>query len=201
LARAAYSRRSLFLLDDVFSGMDAHTVEAVSRALLGSEGLLRNDNTTVILVTHHGKSKHASYGLTRMISNRDIDKPVTFADQVIVLDNGQITESGSPSEVLQRHPTIDSLGLTSIEPGTTGDISGTVYPPDDLVISSDDVSEPNEAHVDSRRKNGDISVYKYYLASSGYKTICAYTATMIVWMFCTEFPCKSANHPRLGHGY
>lgn len=41
------------LLDDVFSGMDAHTAKTVFSRLLGREGgLLRNHHTTVVLATH-----------------------------------------------------------------------------------------------------------------------------------------------------
>lgn len=52
LARAVYSRSSTLVLDDVFSGMDAHTVDNVSQHLLGNNGLLRKRGATVILATH-----------------------------------------------------------------------------------------------------------------------------------------------------
>lgn len=42
------------LLDDVFSGMDAHTAETVFNRLLGEgRGLLRNRQTTVVLITYN----------------------------------------------------------------------------------------------------------------------------------------------------
>ena len=57
LARAVYSKRNTLLLDDVFSGIDMHTAQSVSRRLLGRDtGLLRNDNTTVVLTTHNRTS-------------------------------------------------------------------------------------------------------------------------------------------------
>ncbi|KAK2051609.1 hypothetical protein LY76DRAFT_674197 [Colletotrichum caudatum] len=52
LARAVYSRQKLIVLDDVFSGMDAHTAYHVSNRLFGSNGLLRRQNTTIIIATH-----------------------------------------------------------------------------------------------------------------------------------------------------
>lgn len=55
LARAVYSRRRTVIMDDVFSGMDAHTSEFVSRHLLGKRGLLRRPGMTVILATHSGR--------------------------------------------------------------------------------------------------------------------------------------------------
>jgi ATP-binding cassette subfamily C (CFTR/MRP) protein 1 len=54
LARAVYSRQRIVIMDDVFSGMDAHTAEFVSRQLLCKRGLLRRQGTTVILAPHNG---------------------------------------------------------------------------------------------------------------------------------------------------
>lgn len=51
MARAVYARQELVLLDDVFGGLDAGTEDLVFRNLLGSDGLLRNTNTTVVLVS------------------------------------------------------------------------------------------------------------------------------------------------------
>jgi len=55
LARAIYARNSVIILDDVFSGMDAHTTDIVSSRLLGPKGLLRMIPTTVIIATHSRK--------------------------------------------------------------------------------------------------------------------------------------------------
>ncbi|KAB8277924.1 P-loop containing nucleoside triphosphate hydrolase protein [Aspergillus minisclerotigenes] len=52
LARALYSRARTLLLDDIFSAVDVHTCEHISRYVLGGE-LLRG--RTCILVTHHLK--------------------------------------------------------------------------------------------------------------------------------------------------
>jgi ATP-binding cassette subfamily C (CFTR/MRP) protein 1 len=56
LARAVYARRQMVILDDVFSGMDAHTADAVVSHLLGPDGLLRKINATVIIATHNRMS-------------------------------------------------------------------------------------------------------------------------------------------------
>lgn len=56
IARAVYSRQSLVMLDDVFSGLDASTEEIIFNRLLGKQGLLRRNHVTVILVTHAGKA-------------------------------------------------------------------------------------------------------------------------------------------------
>jgi ATP-binding cassette, subfamily C (CFTR/MRP), member 1 len=52
LARAVYARKKVLLLDDVFSGLDNSTAKAVFQALLRPGGLVRNTNTSVVLVTN-----------------------------------------------------------------------------------------------------------------------------------------------------
>ena len=61
IARAIYSRNSLVILDDVFSGLDADTEEKVFNRLLGKQGLLRRSHVTVVLVTHAGEVPNQSF--------------------------------------------------------------------------------------------------------------------------------------------
>ncbi|KAF2666079.1 bile acid-transporting ATPase [Microthyrium microscopicum] len=78
LARALYSRARHVLLDDILSAVDAHTAKWIfEQAILGP--LMRN--RTCILVTH------------------SVTLSLPFAEFVVVLENGQVTSSGSPKEV------------------------------------------------------------------------------------------------------
>lgn len=54
LARAAYSGKQVFLLDDCLAGLDNETANECFNALLGSDGLLRQSGKTVIMATHTG---------------------------------------------------------------------------------------------------------------------------------------------------
>jgi len=54
LARAVYNRKPITILDDVLKGLDADTYAKCFEAILGPNGLLRRDNTAVILATHNG---------------------------------------------------------------------------------------------------------------------------------------------------
>lgn len=56
LARAVYSRRSIALLDDVFSQLDAHTSASIVSKLLGPDALYRQWGITVLLTTSSGVS-------------------------------------------------------------------------------------------------------------------------------------------------
>ncbi|KAF8217977.1 P-loop containing nucleoside triphosphate hydrolase protein [Mycena galopus ATCC 62051] len=88
LARAVYARAGRYVLDDVFSALDAETEGAVWEALFNREGgLLRGE--TVVLATH---------GIHRLEK----------ADYIIVLAEGRIVEQGNGAALLARDgPTRD----------------------------------------------------------------------------------------------
>lgn len=50
---------------------------------------------------------------------------------------------------------------------------------------------------DTRRKEGDMSVYKYYLSGAGYFLVGLQVLAMIVWIFGTEFSSKFQSRFRL----
>ncbi|KPM44027.1 ABC transporter C family member 12 [Neonectria ditissima] len=52
IARAVYSRKPVAIFDDVFSGLDKVTEQAVFSRVFGKDGLLMKNGTTVILATH-----------------------------------------------------------------------------------------------------------------------------------------------------
>ena len=51
-----YSRREFILLDDILSGLDNRTENAVFHSLLGQEGMLRRASNTVVLASSDGQS-------------------------------------------------------------------------------------------------------------------------------------------------
>jgi ATP-binding cassette, subfamily C (CFTR/MRP), member 1 len=57
LARAVYSRKSLLILDDVLSGLDPVTEQAIVDNVFADGGILRKHGITVLLATHSGKSE------------------------------------------------------------------------------------------------------------------------------------------------
>ncbi|KAI0126998.1 ABC transporter [Xylariales sp. AK1849] len=174
LARAVYSRKDVVVLDDVFSGMDAHTVDLISRQLLGKDGLFRKRGTTVILATHSHKL-------------------MSFADTIVALEDGRITEVGSPQALLSHEGYVAKLGLVlRDEEPIREHAEDTEISPIERTVTESSISVPLTTDqavnaLDARRKNGDWSVYSYYLASSGYKIIIMFFISMGVWIFCTEF--------------
>lgn len=55
LARAVYAQKDVIILDDVFSGLDAHTENSVFHNLLGTHGILRQLKATVIIASSRGR--------------------------------------------------------------------------------------------------------------------------------------------------
>ncbi|KAG7263239.1 LOW QUALITY PROTEIN: hypothetical protein CRUP_001508 [Coryphaenoides rupestris] len=81
LARAVYRRADVYLLDDPLSAVDAHVGQHIFDKVIGPKGVLRDK--TRILVTH---------GMSFLPQ----------ADLILVLVDGEITESGSYQELLSR---------------------------------------------------------------------------------------------------
>lgn len=55
LARAIYSRKSLLVLDDIFSGLDLRTSNLIVERVFSRNGLVRQLGMTVVLATHASK--------------------------------------------------------------------------------------------------------------------------------------------------
>lgn len=186
LARAVYARQKVVLLDDTFSGIDAKTAETVvARLFSREEGLLRNPQTTVVFVTH----------------NRKI---ATLADTVIVLNAGRIVDVNTPAALLDRVSSkAESLRLEDTGAPLEDEISAGI----DSTMAKDTKNEPaRHEHSDGepldgsnfeepqdvslsdiRRKNGELSVYAYYLASAGYIAVALYAIFVTLWVSCIEF--------------
>ena len=81
LARALARRPGLMLLDEPFAALDA-SLRAGTRELMAEA--LAAEKVTTILVTH------------------DQEEALSFADQVVVLRDGRIRQSGTPRDVYER---------------------------------------------------------------------------------------------------
>jgi len=154
LARSVYAKKELVVLDDVFSGLDAETEEQIFNRLLGKQGLFRQMEVTVLLVTH---AVHR----------------LSYSNYIIALDPlGRIAEQGSFDNL--RSSSGYAKELTSKL--RDGDDS---FSKDDVPIVVDpfnlvptflvDQDEFNVVTEELNRQTGDFQVYKYYFASIGWK--------------------------------
>lgn len=124
---------------------------------------------------------------------------MAIADVIIVLEDGKITAKDTPASLLQNNGYINKLGLQlasdngDIDESTTK--SATAPTTEEIFqMAADiaiDISEDTDGkHTDIRRKKGEMSVYAYYLASSGWGAVILYSITVIGWILCIEFSSK-----------
>ncbi|KAJ5135340.1 multidrug resistance-associated protein [Penicillium bovifimosum] len=171
LARAIYSRLPIILLDDPFSGLDSRCIGHISSTLFARDGYFRESGKTVILATH----------------NRTL---LPFADEVIVLNDGNVVDSGTSQEILIANSEIAVKSL--MEPETeqcgTGQIiddrkeicGGTTQ--EIQVQDKNDTKKP-----DFSRRDGSWQVYAYYVRSAGTLVACLFIASFIVSTFLSKF--------------
>ncbi|KAE9364281.1 P-loop containing nucleoside triphosphate hydrolase protein [Stipitochalara longipes BDJ] len=83
LARALYARNRILLLDDVLSGLDKNTEQAVFQQVLGPDGLCRRHGVTIILATHAVKYLPISQqGPPKQLASQDLlIKTTTLQDK------------------------------------------------------------------------------------------------------------------------
>ena len=79
MARAVYSNRDIYLLDDPLSAVDSHVGKHIFEQVIGPQGLLKNK--TRVLVTNSVAFLHQM-------------------DYIIVMKNGRVSEAGSYKELL-----------------------------------------------------------------------------------------------------
>uniref|UniRef100_A0A8D3E5I5 ABC-type glutathione-S-conjugate transporter n=1 Tax=Scophthalmus maximus TaxID=52904 RepID=A0A8D3E5I5_SCOMX len=103
LARAVYRKSDVYLLDDPLSAVDAHVGQHIFDRVIGPRGILRDK--TRVLVTH---------GLNFL----------SKADLVLVMEDGQISEMGSYTELMDQKGAFAKLIQTfSGNPGSRKSVS------------------------------------------------------------------------------
>ena len=119
---------------------------------------------------------------------------MALADTIVVLEDGRVVETGSPAVLAQGDGYLSGLGPRPSESDEIADVE----PTRDVRDQSDSPSTGVDNSIsDLRRKNGEMSVYSYYLTSAGYGAVALYTFFMVMWIFCTEFSSEFA--PALPH--
>ncbi|KAI0968721.1 P-loop containing nucleoside triphosphate hydrolase protein [Xylaria arbuscula] len=146
IARAVYSRKSIAILDDVLSGLDAVTEEVVFRGVFGKNGLFKKIGTTVVLATHSIKR-------------------LPEADLVLAMDNnGKIVEQGKFSELNVPGRYIHSLEISQSRSSTGVDTESL---PANEVNSVPPDAPIEVQNQDPNRQTGDWATYRYYTAALG----------------------------------
>ncbi|KJK85018.1 hypothetical protein H633G_11151 [Metarhizium anisopliae BRIP 53284] len=146
LARAVYSRRSVLLLDDVFSGLDSTTSRAVFQRVLGRDGLVRRWNATVIMATNHVNFLPAADHITVLGDRTTVRNQVRF-DSVDPSEWG-ILESDTDSTT-----TVSGSDEAGLEPAKVSQEAAVAPSP--------------KTEADLSRQTGDLDCYRIYVRSLG----------------------------------
>ncbi|KAK2871937.1 hypothetical protein FQN49_002682 [Arthroderma sp. PD_2] len=160
LARAFYARRRVMLLDDVFSALDAKTMDTIFTRLFGKQGLQRKLKSTVVLVTHSIKHLY-------------------FADKVVVLHKGRIVQDGPGDAMGSR---AEALSDIMSQPS-----QALKQETEESREVKESVALPTNEQ-DLARRTGDIEVYKYYARSIGWKYTTLFILANIGYAFAIAFP-------------
>ncbi|PQE11587.1 ABC multidrug transporter protein [Rutstroemia sp. NJR-2017a WRK4] len=151
IARAVYARKRIAIFDDVLSGLDNGTEDQVFENIFGSMGLLRRENTTVVLATHAEVHRAAA------------------ADYVVVLEKGRVIQQGTYEQLNSVPGYVQSLNIEDRKKSTMpAEADLPSKEPEEKDAAADPVAESSAPNNDSDRKIGDLDVYKYYIRSIGW---------------------------------
>ncbi len=124
----------------------------------------------------------------------------SFADDIVVLgEDGKILEQGSFDHLASRPGYVSDIfsqqrdwsHQSNTKPKTGGDNSSSLTEISRLL----DAALPKGVNQDDlHRRDGDTSVYKFYLQSAGLLSPSIITATMVILAFCDGFPSESHFH-------
>lgn len=159
IARALYLHgTNLFILDDVFSGLDAKTTRHLNEHVLGPKGFLSKRGATVVLSTHNPQH-------------------IALADRIIrIQPNGFVSEE-------QRKPS--EFGEL---PPIRNETMETAPAPDRISRSLEPQRSPLATEDSQARRMGDLSVYRQYFRTVGVVPLATFLFAGACNGFLTNFP-------------
>jgi ATP-binding cassette subfamily C (CFTR/MRP) protein 1 len=145
IARAVYSRKSIVVFDDVFSGLDTSNAHNIFNNILDPNGLLRQSATTVIFVTH---SSHF----------------LAMSNHIIAMESdGTVVAKGSYDEIVSM-PRYEKYATTTTAGGSSDELSSRED--DKAGPPQSKESEPEDAMARARQPS-DMKIYGYYAKAVG----------------------------------
>ncbi|KIL86238.1 multidrug resistance protein [Fusarium avenaceum] len=175
LARAVYAQRPTIILDDVFSGLDAHTENAVFHNLAGTNGILRDLNTTIIVASSR--------------SNR-----LPYADHIICLDgSGTGSVQGSFEKLAESDNYVSRSSASALDgtqmkaPGASPTSASAPLEAADALATLDAALIESEQDSEGRR-SGDMAIYMYYVRAIGWIPTMVFVLAICAYVFCQVFP-------------
>lgn len=189
LARAVYARKDVIILDDVFSGLDAHTENAVFHKLLGVHGILRQFETSVIMASSRGTYRILVFHRVQT-DLTDVANRLPYADHIISLDGtGMGCEQGSLDKLTESGGYVSRSLVSSTDGKQEPAPSASAAPgPSADALTSFELAPVDEIEDGASRRTGDVAVYKYYIRAIGITPTLIFVFCIIAYIFCQSFP-------------
>lgn len=155
LARALVAEPSILLLDEPLSGLDAKLREVMVQEI---KTIWQRTGITVVYVTH------------------DQREAMALSDRILLLQNGQIEQSGSPHEIYQRPDTLfaaDFLGKANLVQAIAGEDG--IFLTEDAFLPVKELysyREEEKAHFLLRPEN--LQVHENHSAAEGLPGVISY---------------------------
>ena len=173
LCRAIYRNADVYVLDDVFSAIDAHSVSTMLDRLFGEDGVLRLK--TVIMTSNSPRvlsqcERLYSLSISGRISEVAIGENAFGKAELeaLITDNADAIR---PDQVLR--------DLSSVKPTTDLTITSE-HIPNDTVQVKESVDEKRADEEDVFQGRISLDVYRAWMQGAGYWTILAYFTSLFI---------------------
>ncbi|KAK3903067.1 ABC transporter [Staphylotrichum tortipilum] len=187
LARAVYARREIIILDDVLSGLDNSTENQVFHSLLGTMGILRDMNTTVLLASSSAKRLPYSDHIVCLSPKGEIDAQGTFDE--LNSAGGYVSSFSLPQADWSYTPEADAAASIDLDKEKNGVAIAQPADTDSSVPrTSAESSSPDGGEDGTSRRTGDVEIYLYYIKSVGWWATLIFVLAIVGFIFCTSFP-------------
>lgn len=167
LARALYSRAPVLVLDDVLTGLDRRTEQALLDTVFSSKGMLKAAGASVVLATNS--------------SNQ-----LRYADHIIQLSaDGRIAAEGTYAELVGTSDYLQTLARTEGQ----GEVSAAPEKQNEATAEADEEVEQAMLEAENEaRRTGDMRVYAYYFSNAGWGLVTLFFIAACVFVFGITFP-------------
>jgi hypothetical protein len=124
-----------------------------------------------------------------LLADSIVGKIIALADNVIALKDGEIVDTGKPQDLLAGDGYVSKLGMKMPSEIQAGEL----WENEESKPPVERTKEKTSTSIDQQRKKGELSVYMFYFANSGYFFLFGNLLSIVAWMFLTEFSSKSTS--------
>ncbi|KXT16703.1 hypothetical protein AC579_5264 [Pseudocercospora musae] len=198
LARALYASTSIYILDDVLSGLDFNTAQHVFDNVLAPGGLIKRRGGTAIFATSSRQYMDAADHVIDLAPGcTALSNDASVSDKVILPNN--TFDPAVPSEKAIGIRGLSDSSYDSFEPVEPRPSFGIVHEESKVeegvstLTKQESCTSPASSLTSSKNvsdeqsPNSDLSYYRYYLRSSGSKPVLIFLSLALIYAFSWNF--------------